>query len=32
MIDIYKAPIDNADVASIVAYLAKRKGLDTRGQ
>jgi len=32
MIDIYKAPIDNTDVASIVAYLAKRKGLDTRAQ
>jgi cytochrome c553 len=32
MIDIYKAPIDNADVASIVAYLAKTKGMDSRGQ
>ena len=26
MINVYKAPIDEADVASIVAYLAKYKG------
>src|ERR1700733_2583137 len=26
MIDIYKAPVDEADVASIVDYLAKTKG------
>jgi cytochrome c553 len=26
MIDVYKAPIDAADVAPIVAYLAKIKG------
>ena len=32
MVDTYKAPIDEADVALIVAYLAKRKGIDTRGQ
>jgi hypothetical protein len=32
MINIYKAPIDDADVASIVAYLAKRKGLDADGR
>ncbi len=28
MINVYKAPIDEADVASIVAYLAKNKGQD----
>jgi cytochrome c553 len=32
MINIYKAPVDDADVASIVAYLAKTKGLDMHGQ
>ena len=26
MINVYKAPVDEADVASIVAYLAKNKG------
>jgi len=28
MISVYKAPIDEADVASIVAYLAKNKAKD----
>jgi len=28
MINVYKAPIDEADVAGIVAYLAKGKGSD----
>jgi hypothetical protein len=28
MIKVYKAPIDEADVAAIVAYLAKTKGKD----
>ena len=32
MINAYKAPIDEADVAPIVAYLAKTKGEDTHRQ
>ena len=32
MINVYRAPIDDADVASIVAYLAKNKGVDKAGQ
>jgi cytochrome c553 len=32
MINAYKAPIEEADVAPIVAYLAKTKGEDTHRQ
>jgi hypothetical protein len=28
MINVYRAPIDEGDVASIVAYLVKTKGED----